>query len=130
MTTRRATIVTAVSIALFTLPTSSQAQPAKPADPPFKMECASASVKFLPKGNAGVGSLKFTIEVDPAARKIRVGGEDRPSAWDKYEVWFKTPDEQVVSISRSTGTFRYVAPIKGGSDSRLYLLFEGTCKLM
>ena len=47
---------------------------------------------------------------------------------DAHEIWFKGPDGNVLSISRSTKTFRVVVPINGAEDSRQYLLFEGPCK--
>jgi hypothetical protein len=91
------------------------------------MDCASKSTKFLPKGNAAAGSLKFSLQADPAAQSVSVEGEKRPGKIDKYEIWFEASAGAIVSISRMTKTFRVVFPIEGGADSRRYLLHEGTC---
>ena len=106
-----------------------QAQAAKDRDPPFKMDCVSKSTKFLPKGNAAAGSVKFSVEVDPAAQSVSVEGAKRPGKVDKFEIWFEAATGNIVSISRTTKTFRVVSPIKDGSDSRRYLLHEGACTI-
>lgn len=101
------------------------------ADAPFKMQCQSRSVKQLPRGNAGVGDIKFDLDVDPAGQQVTVDGTDKRKATvDKFEVWFKTPDGNVISISRSTKTWRLLVPIEKFDDSRKYMYFEGDCKVL
>lgn len=97
----------------------------------FRMECASGSTRFLPKGNAGVGNMNFTLDVDPAAQQVAIDGQKQRAKVDKFEISFQTPSGPVMSISRTTKTFRYVAPIEGASrdDSRQYIMFEGTCRI-
>ncbi len=108
-----------------------QAPVSKEADPAFRMQCQSRSVKSLPRGNAAVGNIKFALHVDPAAQQVIVDITDkRKAAIDKFEVWFKAPDGNVISISRSTKTWRLVVPIEKADDSRKYLYFEGDCQLL
>jgi hypothetical protein len=103
--------------------------PTKEADAPFRLQCASASAKFLPKGNAAVGDVKFVLEVDPAAKRVSMDGDKRKATIDKYEISFRSADGPIVSISRSRKTFRVVVPIKdAGEDSRQYVMYEGSCK--
>ena len=70
------------------------------------------------------GPIGFTERRNPAAPRIA----QRKATIDKFEVWFKAPDGNVVSISRSTKTWRLVVPIEKVDDSRKYLYFEGDCK--
>ena len=78
---------------------------------------------------AGCGARD--LDVDPAGKQVTVDGTDKRKATiDKFEVWFKNPDGNVISISRSTKTWRLVVPIEKADDSRKYLYFEGDCKLL
>ena len=102
------------------------------ADPKFKMQCASGSTRFLPKGNAGVGNMQFALDVDPAAQQVTIDGLKQRAIVDKFEISFRTTEGPILSISRTTKTFRYVAPIKnaGSDDSRQYILYEGSCQTL
>ena len=100
------------------------------ADEPFRLQCTSTSTRYLPKGNAGVGDMRFALRVDPAAQQVTLEGERRRASVNAFEVSFRTVEGHVLSISRSARTFGYVVPIKdaGADDSRQYILYEGKCE--
>ena len=120
--------------ALCSLTLATTAHPQAPApksaaaDAPFKLQCKSRSVKQMPRGNAGVGNVAFDLEVNPANQEVTVDGtEKRKATIDPYEVWFRTSDGHVISISRGNKSWRLVVPIDKVDDSRKYMFFEGTC---
>lgn len=71
----------------------------------------------------------FALRVEPSAQRVSVDGDKRKATINKFEIWFRSADGPVISISRATGTFRLIAPIDGAEDSRAYLLYEGSCTL-
>ena len=127
----RLSVLPACLLALaLTSPALHAAEEGNAKDPPFKLHCEGRSVKFLPKGNAAVGTVKFDVEADPGTQKVSMDGDKKsPAGIDKFEVWFHAADGADVSISRTRHTFALVKNLGShGGDSRLYILHEGVCK--
>jgi hypothetical protein len=88
-------------------------------------------VKQLPRGNAGVGNIKFDLAADPAAQQVTVDGTDKRKATiDKFEVWFRRRTATSSASRARRKTWRLVVTIDKVDDSRKYMYFEGDCKLL
>jgi len=103
---------------------------AQAADPAFKFNCVSNSIKALPNGRAGAGKTEFFVEADPASQTVTINGNKKYKAKiDKIEVAFAA-DDHSISISRSMKTFGMIVPVTGlaSGEPGVYLYYTGECK--